>query len=174
MTKKKEPKTRTWDELTPEEKQNQGLLMNMLYELDFDDAAHLVEEGRANLNLPYNKNQWTPFMWICKECFEPRLVEKFLKLGGSVTQKNDEGETPLMIACRKRSSSEAIEVLLEYGSPINEQDCWGFTPLMRVITHSQFGMRKELAMTLIENGADLNTLTNCQGMNAVELLMERV
>ena len=45
-------------------------LMNALYHDDFSTVDNLLEQG-VNVNLPYNHNGWTPFMWVCKEHYDP-------------------------------------------------------------------------------------------------------
>lgn len=32
----------------------------------------------ADVNAPYNKHGWTPFMWACREFYEPEAIEAFL------------------------------------------------------------------------------------------------
>lgn len=172
MVKQKQEKV--LKELTQEQKEKQALLMNILYELEIGDAVDLIKKEHLDLNYPYNQHGWTPFMYIVKEFFEVSIIKKFVELGGSLTQTNNNGETPLMIAAQKRSSGDIIRLLAKYGADVNTQDKWGFTPLMRVITHGQFAIRSDVAVALIENGADLTKLRNCQGKTAVELMFEKI
>ena len=52
-------------------------LMNALYHDDFSTVDNLLKQG-VNVNLPYNHNGWTPFMWVCKEHCDPEIIGKFL------------------------------------------------------------------------------------------------
>ena len=57
-------------------------LMNALYHDDFSTVDNLLKQG-VNVNLPYNHNGWTPFMWVCKEHCDPEIIQ--LTLGMSKT-----------------------------------------------------------------------------------------
>lgn len=52
-------------------------LMNALYKDDFKQVKELLFKG-ADVNEPYNKSGWTPFMWVCKEYPSIRIVEMFI------------------------------------------------------------------------------------------------
>ena len=66
-------------------------LMNALYHDDFSTVDNLLKQG-VNVNLPYNNNGWTPFMWVCKEHCNPEIITKFLICGGKVDKTNNHGE----------------------------------------------------------------------------------
>lgn len=76
-------------------------LMNALYHDDFSTVDNLLEQG-VNVNLPYNHNGWTPFMWVCKEHCDPEIIGKFLICGGKVDKANNHGKTPLHIMAAHR------------------------------------------------------------------------
>ena len=78
-------------------------LMNALYHDDFSTVDNLLKQG-VNVNLPYNHNGWTPFMWVCKEHCDPEIIGKFLICGGKVDKANNHGKTPLHIMAEHRSS----------------------------------------------------------------------
>ena len=78
-------------------------LMNALYHDDFSTVDNLLKQG-VNVNLPYNHNGWTPFMWVCKEHCDPEIIQMFLDHGGNVHSRNKSGETPLHIMAAHRSN----------------------------------------------------------------------
>lgn len=151
----------------------QKQLLNALFNDNFNLIAGLIKQG-ANLNIPYNNNGWTPFMWAIKEYPNVDIIEKLIQLGGNINQANNDGETPLIIASRKRSSGAVIQLLLDYGADINYQTKSGFTALMGLLIHPQLTMRLNVLKTLIENGADLTTLKNNQGKTALDLILEKL
>ena len=52
-------------------------LMQALYAMDWERINAELNAG-ADVNAPYNKHGWTPFMWTCREFYEPEVIEKFL------------------------------------------------------------------------------------------------
>ena len=78
-------------------------LMKALYQNNLPTITDLLNQG-VNVNLPYNDNGWTPFMWVCKEFYETDIIKQFLAYGGNVHSRNKAGETPFMIAAKKRSN----------------------------------------------------------------------
>lgn len=92
-------------------------LMQALYAMDRERIKTELNAG-ANVNAPYNKHGWTPFMWACKEFYEPEVIETFLAAGGDIASQNKDGETPFMIAAKHRSSPATLKLLLDAGSDI--------------------------------------------------------
>lgn len=125
-------------------------LMNALYHDDFSTVDNLLKQG-VNVNLPYNHNGWTPFMWVCKEHTDPEIIQMFLDHGGNVHSRNKSGETPLHIMAAHRSNYDNLELLVEAGANVDAQDNNGWTPLMKAVCHPQAMMRKELILNLAEN-----------------------
>lgn len=115
-------------------------LMNTLYHDDFSTINNLLSQG-VNVNLPYNHNGWTPFMWVCKEHCNTEVIRLFLAHGGNVNSKNKAGETPLHIMAKHRSAYDCFLALIENGANPNAQDNNGNTPLMVALSHSQVSMR---------------------------------
>ena len=87
-------------------------LMNALYHDDFSTVDNLLKQG-VNVNLPYNHNGWTPFMWVCKEHCDPEIIGKFLICGGKVDKTNNHGKTPLHIMAAHRSSFDCLQIPTE-------------------------------------------------------------
>lgn len=114
-------------------------LMDALYQDNFPVIEELLEKG-ADINLPYNRNGWTPFMWMCKEYCNPQMIEKVLPKA-NVNQANNNGETPLHIMARHRGSFDCLELLIKHGANVNAQDKDGWTPLMDAVHHPQASMR---------------------------------
>ena len=128
-------------------------LMKALYSGDFETITPLLENG-ADVNKPYNSNGYTPFMFACREFYEPEVIELFLKHGGDVNSRNISGETPFMISAKKRSNPATLNVLLTAGSDINAQDNSGNTAFINIVKHPQALMRLGLLEFFIKNGAD--------------------
>ena len=140
---------------------NNNDLMKALYSGDLEAINTLLENG-ADVNKPYNANGYTPFMFACREFYEPEVIELFLKHGGNVNSCNISGETPFMISAKKRSNPATLNVLLSAGSDINSQDNSGNTTFINIIKHPQALMRLGLLEFLIKNGADLD-IANKEG-----------
>lgn len=115
-------------------------LMNALYHDDFLTINNLLNQS-VNVNLPYNHNGWTPFMWVCKEHCNAEVIQLFLAYGGNVNSKNKAGETPLHIMAKHRSTYNCLLTLIEKGANPNAQDNNGNTPLMVALSHPQISMR---------------------------------
>ena len=96
----------------------ENILMKALYDMDFERIKSILKQG-FDVNEPYNKHGWTPFMWVCKEFYEPDIIKAFIQAGGDVKSRNRNGETPFMIAAVKRSSPQTLAVLLEAGADIS-------------------------------------------------------
>ena len=134
---------------------NDNDLMKALYSEDLETINTLLEND-ADVNKPYNANGYTPFMFACREFYEPEVIELFLKHGGDVHSRNISGETPFMISAKKRSNPATLSTLLSAGSDINSQDNSGNTAFINIIKHPQALMRLGLLEFLIKNGADLD------------------
>ena len=140
---------------------NDNNLIKALYSEDFATIKTLLEQG-ADVNKPYNSNGYTPFMFACREFYEPEVIELFLKYGGDVHSRNISGETPFMISAKKRSNPATLNVLLSAGSDINSQDNSGNTAFINIIKHPQALMRLGLLEFFIKNGADTD-IANKEG-----------
>lgn len=144
-------------------------LMNALYQDNFTTIKELLEKG-VNINLPYNHNGWTPFMWVCKEHCDPDVIKMFLNYGAKLDKVNSEGQTALHIMARKRSSFECLELLIEAGADVNAQDKDGWTPLMDVVHHPQAMMRKNVIHHLAEYSD--TSIKNKDGKTAHDIAKE--
>lgn len=142
---------------------NDNNLMKALYSEDLDTIKTLLENG-ADVNKPYNSNGYTPFMFACREFYEPEVIELFLKYGGDVHSRNISGDTPFMIAAKKRSNPATLNLLLQAGSDINAQDNAGNTAFIKVVNHPQAMMRLSLIEFFIKNDADPD-IKNNKGKN---------
>ena len=145
------------------------VLMKALYHDDFKQVEDLLNQG-VNVNLPYNHAKWTPFMWVCKEHCDPAVIELFLKHGGNVNSRNNEGSTPLHIMARHRSSFDCLELLIMRGASQNAQDNDGWTPLMDAVHHPQVAMRISLVFSLLL-GTDCR-IKNKDGKTAYDIAKE--
>ena len=142
---------------------NDNNLMKALYSEDFATIKTLLEQG-ADVNKAYNSNGYTPFMFACREFYEPEVIELFLSHGGDVYSRNISGDTPFMIAAKKRSNPATLNLLLQAGSDINAQDNAGNTAFIKVVNHPQAMMRLSLIDFFINNDADPD-IKNNQGKN---------
>lgn len=111
-------------------------LMQALYDMDREKIKTELNSG-ADVNTPYNQHGWTPFLWACKEFYEPEVIEAFLKAGGDINQRNHSEETPFIIAAKHRSSPRTLAVLLAAGADINAQDKSGNTAFVYIAKHPQ-------------------------------------
>lgn len=93
-------------------------LMQALYAMDWERINAELNAG-ADVNAPYNQHGWTPFMWACREFYEPEAIETFLAAGGDVNSRNQYEETPFIIAAKHRSSPQTLSVLLKAGADRN-------------------------------------------------------
>lgn len=130
-------------------------LMQALYAMDWKRIKAELNAG-ADVNAPYNKHGWTPFMWACREFYEPEAIETFLAAGGDINSRNQYEETPFIIAAKHRSSPQTLSILLKAGADINAQDKFGNTAFVYVVKHPQAMMRLRVFDFMIDNGADPN------------------
>ena len=81
-----------------------------------------------------------------------RYDEKVLRavLGTNKNIVDSDGNTPVHIAVQKKVSQNQLTMLINMGYPISQRNGKGLTPLNLAIT----GGQKNLALTLIERGAD--------------------
>ncbi len=110
-------------------------------------------------------------------------IQKMVKDGADVNEKNAEGTTPLMIASMESSNPEVIEVLIKNGANVNDVAKGGFTALMMA---SGANSSSEVIEALIKNGANVNAVakefgnvtalilaaSNTKNVKIVELLLE--
>ena len=123
-------------------------LMQALYAMDRELIKTELNIG-ADVNAPYNKHGWTPFMWACREFYEPEAIKAFLAAGGDINSCNQYEETPFIIAAKHRSSPQTL-------ADINAQDKFGNTAFIYVVKHPQAMMRLRVLDFMIDNGADPN------------------
>ena len=144
-------------------------LMNALYHDDFSTVDNLLKQG-VNVNLPYNHNGWTPFMWVCKEHCDTEIIGKFLICGGMVDKANNHGETPLHIMSAHRSSFDCLQILIAHGANPNAQDEDGNTALHIAVAHPQADIRMDVVWNLFLKTDD--TIRNNEGKTAYDLAKE--
>ena len=144
-------------------------LMNALYHDDFSTVDNLLQQG-VNVNLPYNHNGWTPFMWVCKEHCDPEIIGKFLICGGKVDKANNHGKTPWHIMAAHRSSFDCLQILIAHGANPNAQDEEGNTALHIAAAHPQADIRMDVVWNLFLKTDD--TIRNNDGKTAYDLAKE--
>ena len=144
-------------------------LMNALYHDDFSTVDNLLQQG-VNVNLPYNHNGWTPFMWVCKEHCDPEIIGKFLICGGKVDKTNNHGKTPLHIMVAHRSSFDCLQILIAHGANPNAQDEDGNTALHIAAAHPQADIRMDVVWNLFLKTDD--NIRNNDGKTAYDLAKE--
>ena len=144
-------------------------LMNALYHDDFSTVDNLLKQG-VNVNLPYNHNDWTPFMWVCKEHCNPEIIGKFLICDGKVDKTNNHGKTPLHIMAAHRCSFDCLQILIAHGANPNAQDEDGNTALHIAAAHPQADIRMDVVWNLFLKTDD--TILNNDGKTAYDLAKE--
>lgn len=144
-------------------------LMNALYHYDFSTVDNLLKQG-VNVNLPYNHNGWTPFMWVCKEHTDPEIIGLFLICGGKIDKTNNHGKTPLHIMAAHRSSFDCLQILIAHGANQNAQDEDGNTALHIAAAHPQANIRMDVVWNLFLKTDD--TIRNNEGKTAYDLAKE--
>ena len=149
----------------------ENILMKALYDMDLERIKSILKQG-FDVNEPYNKHGWTPFMWVCKEFYEPDIIKAFIPAGEDVKSRNRNGETPFMIAAVKRSSLQTLAVLLEAGADINARDKFGNTSFIYVVRHPQALMRIRILDFMIDNGANAD-IKNNRGLSVWDYAAEQ-
>ena len=144
-------------------------LMNALYHDDFSTVDNLLKQG-VNVNLPYNHNGWTPFMWVCKEHCDPEIIGKFLICDGKVDKTNNHGKTPLHIMAAHRCSFDCLQILIAHGANPNAQDEDGNAALHIAAAHPQADIRMDVVWNLFLKTDD--TIRNNDGKTAYDLAKE--
>ena len=86
----------------------------------------------------------------------PEELEKTIKAGANVNEKDSLGRTPLMIASKSNQNPEVIKILIKAGANVNERNSEGLTPLMSASASNQ---NPEITETLIKAGANVNDRT---------------
>ena len=141
-------------------------LMNALYKDNFTTVDELLNKG-VNINLPYNHSGWTPFMWVCKEHWDPEIIGKFLQYNPNLNLKNKQGQTALHIMARHRSSFDCLQILIGNGADVNAQDNAGNTALHITVAHPQVAMRMDVVWNLFLKTDD--TIKNKDGKTAYDI-----
>lgn len=144
-------------------------LMNALYHDNFSTVDNLLKQG-VNVNLPYNQNGWTSFMWVCKEHCDTKIIAKFIIYGAELNKANKQGQTPLHIMAAHRSSFDCLQILLANGANPNAQDENGNTALHIAAAHPQADIRMDVIWNLFLKTDD--TIRNNDGKTAYDLAKE--
>ena len=85
------------------------------------------------------------------------MVNKLLKLGGSVICGNNEGDTPLHCAARSGSYNSAMIIINNGGSAsIISKNNYGETPLHTNVAGEKRNFK--LVELLVENGSDVHNI----------------
>ncbi|HPC36727.1 MAG TPA: trypsin-like peptidase domain-containing protein [Candidatus Marinimicrobia bacterium] len=92
----------------------------------------------------------------------PEEVNKAIKAGVNVNERDSSGFTPLMIAARYNENPKVIETLIKSGAKINDCNYDGITPLMFAALNT---INPEIITILLKYGADKKIKDNT-GNNA--------
>ena len=109
----------------------------------------------------------TPFHYLVQLEFYDGwtdLVRRFLKIDGSLTVTNNNGQTVLHLATSGRNP-EVLEILLQHGAEIDAKDEAGNTPLhiaCRGLEHTHSSHTTIMVETLVRYGANINAKNDSQ------------
>jgi ankyrin repeat protein len=118
------------------------------------DAANLLLQKGANINVKAEKEGRTPLMYALEGCkTEPgwELIKLLVNAKADVNAKDANGRTALHYACSD-GSLEAVTLLLDNGADIEAKDTDGRTPLIEAALLG----RVQVARLLIARGANVN------------------
>ena len=131
---------------------------NIVHEIVMNDALTCFEYIiTLNIDLSVsNKDGNTPLHLAClKGNYD--MVDKFLKLGGSVICGNNVGDTPLHCAARSGSYNSAMIIINNGGSAsIISKNNYGETPLHTNVAGEKRNFK--LVELLVENGSDVHNI----------------
>lgn len=121
-----------------------------------DSVRDILQTGRCDLNERDPDNNDTALHWavISKPTevdVHPDILELLLEAGLSPNDVNDDNVTPLHVAAYL-GYTEDVEAMLKYNPQLELRDQRGFTPLAA----AQFNDKYDVAVTLIEGGADID------------------
>lgn len=95
-------------------------------------------------------------------------IRMLIEAGGSIFERNAEGETPLFSAVESENVNN-VRMLVEEGAFVNEQDKKGVTPLMSVPEHSSL----KIVQYLVETAKSNIMAVNDDGENALNFYAKR-
>ena len=84
---------------------------------------------------------------------DPRIIERFIKLGVDINAKDCYGNTPLQYAARSKDVDSA-RLLLIAGAEVDSSNIDGITPLRHCLLQGSTNF--ELVELFLSNGADVN------------------
>ena len=93
------------------------------------------------------------FKWF-KRASEAAEASRWLKAGGDVHARDENGLTPLRLAVAFSKTSEVVEILLKAGARIDERDEFGATPLHVAAAFSKTPVVVNIVNALLEAGAE--------------------
>lgn len=71
----------------------ENILMKTLYDMDSERIKSILKQGFVLMS-PITNTNWTPFMWACKEFYEPDIIKAFIQAGGDVKSHNHKVQNP--------------------------------------------------------------------------------
>ncbi len=130
------------------------LLHEASYGWDIGALQLLLEHG-ADVDCRNSRDQ-TP-LHLSSDVGSLEAMQLLVVYGADVNKRIPNGWTPLHRAVRNRSV-EAVRLLLQCGANVNEEDENGWTALHFV--SDRFGGSLEIALALLDCGADMHARTN--------------
>ena len=140
---------------------------NIIKFSDFGDLTQVLKKNYKKINenavkrLAKNKllERGIPFTSDCFATYIAKnkieVVNEFLEAGMSINEKDDAGVPMLNIACRN-DNFDFVKMFLELGANIDAvSDDRGYTAVMDAVWRGN----EKITKFLIENGADLNTIS---------------
>ncbi len=147
--------------------EKQKLQEVLFYEITHDNIKGIedVLAKGADINGPVH-NEF-PITKVCRFGCKPETLKFLLEKGANVNavETIEYNATPLLIAA-ERGDADTVKVLLQYKADVNAKTKGESTPLIKALINGDSPVRREIAMLLIEAGADV-MLENGNGDTAL-------
>ena len=119
-------------------------------------VKHLLEKN-VNVNERNGEREYTALHYLCREGFNPKIVDMLVKHGADIDALDGLGCTPLRHLCFKSGHMEDILWMVDHGANINHVDHVDNTPI-HYICQRGFDYSLEEIQTFVKHGADVHVI----------------